>query len=84
MDREIQCWGYDANARTIPPLGQYYRLESSADTNCVLDENGEITCWGRDSYVTEASHPDGSFLEIGVGDIFACVLDKNGEIMLGL
>lgn len=46
-DQGVECWGYfvDASQRTYPTSGEFTTLTFSGSSGCVLNPDGQPTCW---------------------------------------
>lgn len=56
----------------------YWRV--GADHNCLLDDSGEVSCWGR-NHVGQTDVPDARFSAIAAGKNHNCGVTTNGEIL---
>jgi alpha-tubulin suppressor-like RCC1 family protein len=59
----VQCWGDDANGYiSNAPTGSYVELSVSYTAPCVVDSNGEITCWSNTESNMDKDYDGDNFL----------------------
>ena len=63
-------------------LDQTNSIAAGKDHTCALDANGQISCWGEDSYRGREllRPPTGQYASITSGNGFSCALDTDGQI----
>ena len=61
------------------PSGVFTRVGAGMQHACVMDGDGEITCWGTDDYGLD-SPPIGPFVHWSVGLMHGCGLRASGEL----
>ena len=71
------AWG-DAAWGEIDDGLNYWRV--GADHNCLLDDSGEVSCWGR-NHLGQTNAPEARFSKIAAGKNHNCGVTTNGEVI---
>jgi cysteine-rich repeat protein len=105
-DGTVACWGDDDNgqlgdgtsglgsgaAALVPGLAAIVDVEAGEDTNCAIDDLGQLFCWGDGidgqlgvGSTLDSANPQPVVLpavveDVTLGDQFACVLLVNDEV----
>jgi len=87
FDEDGRCDSMDT-VNNLPAVGDSSVLTQGADFACAILDNGEIYCWGDNSYgklggsASGTSWPTGfEAVDIDAGENHACALSSAGEIM---
>ena len=75
---ECRYWGSGGWVNN-PPEGQFLRLAVDENGACAIAEDGEIGCWGQNSY-GEADAPSGEYVEVSISTGSACALGTDGSV----
>ena len=79
---ELYCWGEENTlALDHPKNSRFVDISQGEEIfyGCSLDEVGQVTCWGDDTYEVISNMPvGGSFKYLSVGDTTVCTLNENG------
>ncbi len=90
----LECWGYDEFGQSTTENSRFTRnynaggaadtttdasVEAGAGHTCVLSNDGQIECWGRNEF-GQADEPVGSFQAVSAGGLHTCALDHDGGV----
>lgn len=92
----VRCWGDAALASLEPPAGRFVRIDAGRAHTCgVLEETGQVLCWGEDGQGQLSGAPsqqgwthvsaggDGACAWVQGGGDFVCWGDLAGEPLEG-
>ena len=93
---EVECWGGGAarwHSKVVPPREPLVFIDAgwagvSSSTlswgySCGLREDGSLLCWGFGPRILEYDGlfpPEGVFVDVGVGNYYACALSITKEV----
>jgi cysteine-rich repeat protein len=76
LDGSVVCWGDSPLTKRIPP-GPFRQVVVPQDMVCLLDEAGQVKCWGETSPVEsygEMPVPPGEYEQLSAGILHVCAL----------
>jgi hypothetical protein len=80
-DGGIVCWGSAEDWGNTVPDGRFKQL-SIWDAACALKEDDTAVCWGHSRIMAAmGATPDGAFLQVVSGGLFACGLRRDGQLV---
>lgn len=73
------CRGF--RDRVVVPQGTFTKLDVGLFHSCVLDEKGDVQCFGRPSGTRTDPPPDpGPYVDVDVGQVVNCALTDRGGV----
>jgi alpha-tubulin suppressor-like RCC1 family protein len=80
-DGGIVCWGWSQDWANPVPEGSFKAL-SIGDVGCALRTDDTVICWGKSRIMAAMGvYPDGTFVQIAEGGLFACGLRGDGQLV---
>jgi hypothetical protein len=86
-DSQAECWGDNATMGKMaqPPAGgKFTKLATGENHACGITPEGDVKCWGGNTWGQAPDFRPGPYMEIGAGDLFTCGLKKSEETGSGL
>lgn len=85
-DDMVECWGGNGYGQSKPPAyrfkkiasGQHFTCGIRMDSDSAID--GDVACWGANTYFQAPNKVDGPFVDVAAGDLFACAKRADGTM----
>ena len=76
------CWPLALSTADPPENHSFSKIAAYKHRTCGLDHHGEITCWNDGFYGGECEDaaPDGSYVDVVVGECHVCGLESDGTV----
>ena len=79
----VACWNPAYDAPSTPAIGyeRAVRVTSGRLHACALMVNGDVECWGSNSYGAAIAQVATDYIELSAGEQHTCALRANGSIV---